>query len=157
MPNEIDVEIGERIRKRRRQRGLSQDALGALLEISTFELQGFEKGRRRIGANLLQKVCKKLDVSPSYFLAFVSPSRSGDSYHECESPRADIEKLTEAFLQLNSSEARKLIVDLAVSLSGHHLKQAASAARQDQGTQVDAQYDRRVARGKIINLRGNKP
>ena len=153
MLNQIDVEIGEKIRKRRRLVGISQDFLSAALGVTTIELQSFEKGSRRIGARLLQKLCRELNVPASYFLASsLSLPVGGDE--ERESLLADAAKLNQAFLGLDSPEARKLIIDLTVSLSSNHRRQMAATARAGQtGTPGDEAADASAANDKIINLR----
>jgi len=62
-----DEVVGRRIRARRLQLGLSQQALGDALGISYQQVQKYEKGVSRIGAGRLQQVAKILAVPVSLF------------------------------------------------------------------------------------------
>ena len=62
-----DEVVGRRMRARRRQLGLSQQALGDALGISYQQVQKYENGVSRIGAGRLQQVAKILTVPVSFF------------------------------------------------------------------------------------------
>jgi transcriptional regulator with XRE-family HTH domain len=62
-----DEVVGRRMRARRLQLGLSQQALGDALGISYQQVQKYEKGVSRIGAGRLQQVAKILTVPVSFF------------------------------------------------------------------------------------------
>jgi transcriptional regulator with XRE-family HTH domain len=60
--NEIDRLVGSRVRQRRMQLGMSQDALAAQLGLTVPQLQKYEKGVNRIGASRLHKIAGLLGV-----------------------------------------------------------------------------------------------
>jgi len=60
--------IGQRIRERRKQLGLTQEELAERLGVSWSAVSKWEIGDRRPSDKLLQKLAKVLKVSPSYFL-----------------------------------------------------------------------------------------
>jgi transcriptional regulator with XRE-family HTH domain len=62
-----DQAVGRRIRIRRLQLGLSQQALGDALGISYQQVQKYEQGVSRIGAGRLQKIGEILHVPVSFF------------------------------------------------------------------------------------------
>ncbi len=65
--DEIDIEIGKRLRQARAAAGLSQTELGVQLGISFQQVQKYEKGRNRIGGGRLYKVARILGVKITYF------------------------------------------------------------------------------------------
>ena len=50
-PNPIDIHVGARVRLRRMMLGMSQEKLGEHLGITFQQIQKYEKGTNRIGAN----------------------------------------------------------------------------------------------------------
>jgi transcriptional regulator with XRE-family HTH domain len=63
----IDRHVGERIRHRRAEMGLTQEDLGRVLEISYQQIQKYETGANRISAGRLFEVGRALTVDISYF------------------------------------------------------------------------------------------
>ena len=82
---EIDIEIGRRLRFRRIQLNLSQNALAEKLSIAQAQLVKYETGANRLSASRLSDCARFLEVSVTYFF---------DSYIEPtpESPRAAVER-----------------------------------------------------------------
>jgi transcriptional regulator with XRE-family HTH domain len=64
---DADIEMGRRIRLRRREKHISQRGLARHLELSFQQVQKYEKGINRIGAARLQQVAKMLDVDIPFF------------------------------------------------------------------------------------------
>jgi transcriptional regulator with XRE-family HTH domain len=64
----VDEVVGRRIKARRLQVGLSQQAIGDALGISYQQVQKYEKGVSRIGAGRLQQLAEILRVPVSFFL-----------------------------------------------------------------------------------------
>lgn len=65
--DEIDIEIGTRLRKARVAAGLTQTELGVRLGISFQQIQKYERGRNRIGCGRLYKIARILGVKITYF------------------------------------------------------------------------------------------
>lgn len=65
--NSLDQHIGKRIRERRTEIGLSQDALAKCLGVSFQQVQKYESGANRIAASRLYILAKTLDVDLSFF------------------------------------------------------------------------------------------
>jgi transcriptional regulator with XRE-family HTH domain len=55
--------LGQRIAKLRKERGLTQVQLAELLGISQQQMQSFEKGRRRIPVSALPRLSNALGIS----------------------------------------------------------------------------------------------
>lgn len=66
-PKPVDRLVGSRIRFRRNELGVSQEALGDAIGITFQQVQKYEKGTNRIGSSRLCEIAKVLKVTPSYF------------------------------------------------------------------------------------------
>lgn len=62
--------VGDRIRKIRTEKGLSQTELGEMVGLTADRIQKYENGARKPKADLLKKIAAALDVSP---LALTDP------------------------------------------------------------------------------------
>ena len=65
-PDELIV--GQRIRELRKTRRVRQKTLAQMVGVSPGALTNFEKGRRRISLDWLQKISEALDTPMAYFL-----------------------------------------------------------------------------------------
>ena len=63
----IDQHVGERIRLRRTELGLTQEQLAAALEVSYQQVQKYETGANRISAGRIFELARKLRVDIGYF------------------------------------------------------------------------------------------
>jgi len=66
-PHAVDVHVGERIRLRRRELGVSQERLAGALGITFQQIQKYELGRNRVSASRLWDIARVLRVAPTYF------------------------------------------------------------------------------------------
>ena len=66
-PNPIDVHVGQRIRLRRCNLGLSQEKFATLLGLTFQQVQKYESGSNRIGCSRLWDISQVLLVPVSYF------------------------------------------------------------------------------------------
>ena len=62
-----DIEMGRRIRQRRRETGISQKELAGHLGLTFQQVQKYEKGINRVGAALLQQIAEVLGVDIPFF------------------------------------------------------------------------------------------
>lgn len=62
-PDPIDIEIGARIRLRRKTLGLSQGALAEQLAVSFQQVQKYERGANRVSGSTLVRVAASLETS----------------------------------------------------------------------------------------------
>ncbi|MDZ4761593.1 MAG: helix-turn-helix transcriptional regulator [Alphaproteobacteria bacterium] len=67
LPNFIDKHVGRRLRWRRRELRLSQEALAAKLGLTFQQVQKYERGANRISAGRLFELARALDTSIAYF------------------------------------------------------------------------------------------
>ena len=67
-PDPIDVEVGAKIKARRRLLGMSQDTLAARLGVTFQQIQKYEKGSNRVSVPKLIQICKVLGCAPATFI-----------------------------------------------------------------------------------------
>lgn len=63
----IDKKLGQRVRDRRHEIGMTQERLAELLGVSFQQVQKYEKGTNRIACSRLVKISKALDTTPATF------------------------------------------------------------------------------------------
>ena len=120
MVNQIDQEIGARLRRRRENLGLSCATVAGALELDVRAIEAFESGERRMSARQLQQLCGVLDAPPSCFLVadddFLPPGGGGRP-SERDALLNDAHRLYRAFFQIQSQELRGGLADLAESFA----------------------------------------
>ncbi|MBB4196489.1 transcriptional regulator with XRE-family HTH domain [Rhodoblastus sphagnicola] len=118
MANQIDQEIGVRLRRRREALGLSCATVATALNLDMEAIEAFESGERRMSARQLQQLCGVLDAPPSCFLVadddFTAP---GGRPGERDALLSDAHRLYRAFFQIQSPELRGVLADLAESFA----------------------------------------
>ncbi|CAK8162926.1 putative Uncharacterized HTH-type transcriptional regulator R00410 [Candidatus Xenohaliotis californiensis] len=67
MPHPIDLHAGKQLRTIRLVRNLTQEDLGKKVNITTQQIQKYEKGQNRISASRLYEFSVVLNVSIDYF------------------------------------------------------------------------------------------
>lgn len=105
--HEIDKVVGERMRHRRQQLGLSQGALGEAVGLTFQQIQKYERGKNRVSAGKLVKIAEVLQIAPASLLPDTPISvdgelsaagyRAGRMFDEIEDPR--VRKQLEALLR----------------------------------------------------------
>jgi transcriptional regulator with XRE-family HTH domain len=127
-PSPIDVEVGRRIRMRRRILGMSQTTLAEGLNVTFQQVQKYEKGKNRVGASRLQSVADCLDVPVSFFFEGVSEPResNGEGIFGAGNNLADFLitgegiELNRAFAKIKDPRTRLKIIGLVKSLVGSY-------------------------------------
>jgi transcriptional regulator with XRE-family HTH domain len=66
-PDPVDLHVGAKMRLRRKQLGLTQNALADALGITFQQVQKYEKGSNRVSASMLWRAARFLDVEPGWF------------------------------------------------------------------------------------------
>ncbi|TCM48386.1 transcriptional regulator with XRE-family HTH domain [Rhizobium sp. PP-F2F-G48] len=126
VPHAIDVEVGSRVRVRRKILGMSQTQLAESLGVTFQQVQKYEKGSNRIVASRLQNMAEILSVPISYFFgesalsSIVSDvktelSEGRDLTAFVETPEAT--EINIAFSKIKSPIVRKRIVVLLTSIA----------------------------------------
>jgi transcriptional regulator with XRE-family HTH domain len=126
IPNPIDKHVGARLRMRRMLVGMSQEKLGAALDITFQQIQKYEKGANRIGASRLQELARVLQVPPSFFFEGAPPGDApavgfaeagAASYVADFLSTAEGLQLNRAFALIRDPKVRRRILDLVASLA----------------------------------------
>jgi transcriptional regulator with XRE-family HTH domain len=98
----IPLELGELIKKKRLEKGLTQEELGRLLGVQKAAVSKWEKGRvSNIGRNTLSELTRILDLSPVVFFDFsesISPDKISAAKQDLiamidDLPEEQVEKL----------------------------------------------------------------
>lgn len=106
MQKTIDKQVGKAIRTRRTQLGLSQEAVGILMEMASQQVQKYEKGVNALNSTRLVEMAKALRVPVAYFFK---------DQPEVEKPGASERESLEmlkGFNSIKSKKQRKLLSDL---------------------------------------------
>ena len=130
--NAVDVHVGKRVRLRRTLLGMSQEQLGASLNIAFQQVQKYERGANRISASRLWDTSQILDVQISYFFGDMtddtmrsSPRRvsrgenidfDDDNVHDPMARRETLE-LVRTYYSIKSLKVRKRISEMVKSLA----------------------------------------
>jgi transcriptional regulator with XRE-family HTH domain len=125
-PDPIDVEVGARIRVRRKYLSLSQSALADALGLTFQQVQKYERGANRVSASMLVKIAAKLETTVGALVGENDPDRhSHDVYQKLAAPGAL--ELLESYSRMPDADARRAIVTL-VKVLGSEGKSGAKAA-----------------------------
>jgi len=117
MAKKVDDHVGERIRERRAQMGMTQEDLGRALNISYQQVQKYETGANRISAGRLYEIAEQLNVDITYFFAdFAEGERNGPQEHGGKN-RSTIE-LARNFADIEGEMVRAAVSGLVKSLAG---------------------------------------
>ena len=137
--NAVDVHVGKRVRLRRTLLGMSQEQLGASLNITFQQVQKYERGANRISASRLWDISQILDVQISYFFddmtddtMRLSPRRVSrgenidfdDDNARNPMARRETLELVRTYYSIESSKVRKriseMVKSLAATINEHH-------------------------------------
>jgi transcriptional regulator with XRE-family HTH domain len=114
---EADTVLGERVRARRNEMKISQQALGEKLGVSFQQVQKYEKGVNRIGASRLQQICAALDcgvadlLGSSKKVAKITPSSTFAASREGVA-------IIEAMAKIKDPDLRRHVIRLTECLAG---------------------------------------
>ena len=131
--NMIDRRLGQRLRARRLESGLSQERLAEVLGLTFQQVQKYEKGVNRIAASRLFDIAAALEVPVAFFfdgLRAGSPDGvaedgpNGLVFDTLASP--DGLQLLTLFGSIKNAKVRRRVVDLVRALADEE-------ARKDEG------------------------
>ena len=112
----IDIEIGKRVRQARVAAGLTQTKLADQLGITFQQVQKNERGTNRIGASRLYQLCHVLDVPVGYFFEGIEeevPTWSPDDVMA----RSETIILVRAYYRIRDSKVRKALHAMAKAMA----------------------------------------
>jgi transcriptional regulator with XRE-family HTH domain len=122
--NAVDRKLGQRVRSRRLEIGMSQERLAELLGVTFQQVQKYEKGVNRIAASRLFDIAAALDVPVGRFFENLSGSRVPAGVAETRREYVDDAlatpegaQLMSLFAAIKSIKVRRRVVELVRALS----------------------------------------
>ncbi len=98
----VDLHVGQRVRARRLELGMSQQELARLIGITFQQLQKNERGVNRLSASRLYETARVLDVPESYFFEGIQGAKT----------LAIPAKKSEPFMSIVDEAAKRETIDL---------------------------------------------
>jgi transcriptional regulator with XRE-family HTH domain len=125
-PHVVDVEVGQRVRKRRKFLSMTQEQLAAGLGLTFQQVQKYERGINRISASKLYDISNALKVSIDYFFEDVGEAAQTSDLREITSERrahaflltAEGLELAQTYPQIKSAKQRRKIAELVHAMAG---------------------------------------
>ncbi len=103
-------QIGEKIRRLRLTKGLSQKDLAKYVGVTYQQIQNYEKGKSKIPVDRLIRIAEALEVSLDYFL------KEFDNNHD-RVPESELALLQTYYKNISSEKIRKQILSLLHTLA----------------------------------------
>lgn len=120
----IDKHVGERLRNKRLEAGLSQEELGKAVGLTFQQIQKYERAYNRVSASKLHDFAKYLGVSISYFfddpetVEYLHEESANFNLAEDEKklvPIAELDKLVVLYTAISDIKSRTNVMDLVKS------------------------------------------
>ncbi|HWA01281.1 MAG TPA: helix-turn-helix transcriptional regulator [Caulobacterales bacterium] len=128
--NAIDRRLGQRVRARRLEIGMSQERLAEVLGVTFQQVQKYEKGVNRIAASRLFDISAALDMSIARFFEGLSPARArgvaeeeGGFIHDALATPEGAQ-LMSLFASIKSVKVRRRVVELVRALAEEEAEKA---------------------------------
>lgn len=119
--NPVDKNVGQRLRKRRIELGMSQQALGEILGLSFQQVQKYESGANRIAASRLYNICRTLEVEVGYFFEGVGESEALDEMSDIDENKLmtgrEALELLRSYVSIKDNEVRRAVRAFLASVS----------------------------------------
>jgi len=112
----VDCHVGERIRMRRTQLGLTQEDLAGALKISYQQVQKYESGANRISAGRMYEIAQRLGVEIGAFFDGLDTTQMPEPLEHGGRSRSIIE-LVRNFSQIEDPSVRAAVSGLVKSLT----------------------------------------
>ena len=117
--NAVDRRIGQRVRSRRLEIGMSQERLADLLGVTFQQVQKYEKGVNRIAASRLHDIGVALDMPAARFFEGLAVARGDGRHDHADNILATPEgaQLVALFAGIKSLKVRRRVVELVKALA----------------------------------------
>ena len=119
--NAVDRRLGQRVRTRRLEIGMSQERLAELLGVTFQQVQKYEKGVNRIAASRLYAIAAALEMPVARFYENMPVGRgvaedSEDYIHDALATPEGAQ-LMSLFASIKSHKVRRRVLDLVKALA----------------------------------------
>ncbi|MBL8547287.1 MAG: helix-turn-helix transcriptional regulator [Hyphomonadaceae bacterium] len=118
--NAIDKKVGQRVRTRRLEIGMSQERLAELLGVTFQQVQKYEKGVNRIAVSRLWQISLALELPVARFfegLATLGVAESRQEYVDDALATPEGAQLMAVFATIKSAKVRRRVLDLVRTLT----------------------------------------
>ncbi|HEX5079931.1 MAG TPA: helix-turn-helix transcriptional regulator [Geminicoccaceae bacterium] len=112
----IDGHVGERIRLRRTELGLTQEQLAEALAVSYQQIQKYETGANRVSAGRMLEIARKLGVDVGYFFEGLSEADDPGLPLEHGGRQRSAIELVRKFGQIKDPDVRAAIAGLVKTI-----------------------------------------
>lgn len=102
-------EMGEKIKFRRQEIGMSQERLAEILDVSYQQIQRYENGRNRLNVENIQVIAHALGVPITFFFGDSSHLGEAAFSHEIN----DVRTLLRYFEKIPEKTQRQLVIGVA--------------------------------------------
>jgi transcriptional regulator with XRE-family HTH domain len=124
-PDPIDVEVGIRIRTRRKLLGISQTQLAQSLGLTFQQVQKYERGANRVSASTLVRIARTLETTVASLVGeHEDGSRDADMFQHLTIPGSF--ELLQAFARMPDGDVRRALVHLAKAMADGRVQAAAA-------------------------------
>ena len=118
--NTVDTHVGQRIRDRRNESGMSQTEVANALGVTFQQVQKYERGTNRVGASRLFDLSRILSVPVQYFFAGLNTQttpieKEDDNVIHLVKPETI--ELVEAYYKVENPQVRRQILSTIRSIS----------------------------------------
>ena len=118
--NTVDTHVGQRIRDKRNERGMSQTEVANALGVTFQQVQKYERGTNRVGASRLFDLSRILSVPVQYFFEGLNNQptpieKEDDNVIHLMKP--DTVELVEAYYKVENPQVRRQILSTIRSIS----------------------------------------
>ena len=118
--NTVDTYVGQRIRDKRNERGMSQTEVANAIGVTFQQVQKYERGTNRVGASRLFDLSRILSVPIQYFFAGLNNQstpieKEDDNVIHLMKP--DTVELIEAYYKVENLQVRRQILSTIRSIS----------------------------------------
>lgn len=116
----LDKHLGQRLRTRRLQIGMSQERLAAILGVTFQQVQKYERGVNRIAARRLFDIAEALDMPAAGFFENFASGRGGAQAKGASAQDVlatpDGVQLVKLFSAIKSKKLRRRVLEVVRSL-----------------------------------------
>lgn len=116
----LDAHVGQRIRDKRNERGMSQTEVANALGVTFQQVRKYERGTNRVGASRLYDLSRILNVPVQIFfegLENQADTLRGDAENVVHLIKPDTIELVEAYYKVDNPHVRRQILSTIRSIS----------------------------------------